>query len=153
MIKINWGLLIVSVVIIMVVAGGGGLFTSANTGSEWYESIKPSITPPNWIFPIVWNILFLLIAISLYLILISKEQKTKVLIAYLINFILNILWSFLFFSQKLTKIAFFELLVLWISVIFMISLAYKIDKKAAYLLVPYLLWLTFAGILNYLAAF
>jgi len=153
MIKINWGLLIVSVVIIMVVAGVGGLFTSANTGSEWYESIKPSITPPNWIFPIVWNILFLLIAISLYLILISKEQKTKVLIAYLINFILNILWSFLFFSQKLTKIAFFELLVLWISVIFMISLAYKIDKKAAYLLVPYLLWLTFAGILNYLAAF
>ena len=150
--KINWKILIVSLVIVALVAFIGSLFT-IDTDSEWYDSIKPSITPPNWVFPVVWNILFFLIALSLYFVLVSKKQKNKILTIYLVNFILNILWSVLFFTYKKTKIAFFELIILWISILLMVILSYKINKKASYLLIPYLLWVSFAGILNYLMAF
>lgn len=151
----KWKVLISSLVIVYLVAFIGSLFTTGNTNSEWYQQIKPSITPPNYIFPIVWNILFFLIALSLYFAWINSKGnlKKKIFIVFAINLILNILWSVLFFSLKQPAIAFIELLILWLSIIAMISVSYKADKKAAYLLIPYLLWVSFAGVLNYLIAF
>lgn len=154
--KINWKVLIICLVIVYLVAIVGSLFTSPVTDSSWYESIKPSITPPNFVFPIVWNILFFLIALSLYFSWINikkKEDKNKILCVFGINFILNILWSVLYFGLKNPLLAFFELIFLLASIVLMIIITYRIKKLSAYLLIPYGIWVSFAGVLNYLSAF
>jgi len=152
--KINWKVLIASLVIVYLVAFVGSLFTSTNNDSEWYDSIRPSITPPNWVFPIVWNILFFLISLSLYFSWSGSEKsdvRRKIVIVFGINFILNIFWSFLYFGLRDPFYAFIEIFVLWISIVLMIYVSYRIDKKAGWLLVPYLLWVSFAVVLNYLS--
>ena len=153
--KINWKILVASLVIVYFVAFVGSLFTSPATDSEWYESIRPSITPPNWVFPVVWNILFFLIAISLYISWINanKTEKKKLVWVFGINFVLNIFWSVLYFGLKNPLASFFELILLWVSILVMVFVTYKIRKTASYLLIPYLFWVAFAGILNYLSAF
>jgi len=150
--KINWKFLIIAFIIIHLAAIFGSLFT--NTG-DWYESVKPSITPPGYVFPIVWTILFILISISFYFVLISKKGKlrNRAIIFFIINIILNGLWSYLFFELHNPVFAFFELVLLWVSILFMIYFSFKLNKISSYLLVPYLLWVSFAGILNYLIAF
>lgn len=150
--KINFKVLIACLVVVYVVAFIGSLFNSGTTDSSWYLENKPSITPPNYVFPIVWNILFFLIALSLYFTWIkaNKNQKKKVALVFGINLVLNILWSFLFFSRQNISGAFIELIILWFSIILMIYVVYPIEKKSAYLLIPYLFWISFAGILNWL---
>ena len=149
--KHHWKPFILSVVIVFAFAAIGNLFTAPVVRSAWYESIKPSITPPNWIFPVVWTILFFLIALSLYFIWVSKKQKekNKIIINYGINFVLNILWSFFYFGLKSPLQAFFVVILLWISILYLIIFDWKINKKSSYLLIPYLLWVSFAIILNY----
>ena len=150
--SINWKILIVSLAIVYLVALIGSIFTPNAVKSRWYDSIKLGITPPDWVFPIAWSILFFLIALSLYFSLITanKKQKNSIVLVYGINFFLNILWSVLYFGLKNPLIALFEIIALLVSIIAMIQVSYKIDKKAAYLLIPYLLWVAFATILNLL---
>jgi len=149
--------LIISLLIVFLFVGGiGSLFTSKNTNTDWYQSIKPSITPPSLVFPIVWNLLFLLISFSLYFAWTNsknKLDKKKVILVFGINFILNILWSVLFFGLKMLQLAFVEVIIFWFSILAMILITRKISKKSAWLLVPYLIWVAFASILTYLAAF
>lgn len=149
--------LLICILIVFVLLGGiGSFFTSKNTGSEWYNSIKPSITPPSWVFPVVWNFLFVLISFSLYFAWINaktKQSKRKVIIVFGINFILNILWSILFFGLKETSFAFVEILLLWVSTLAIILVVKKISKKSAWLIIPYLIWLSFATILNGIIVF
>ncbi|MFH1501268.1 MAG: TspO/MBR family protein [archaeon] len=144
--------LIISVVIVFLVAFIGSVFAGQNTNSDWYESIKPSITPPNYVFPIAWTILFILIAISLYFVLVNskKKQKNKIYLIFGANFIFNILWSFFFFSMQLPLLAFIDIILVWLTIFGMIVVSWKINKSAAYLLIPYLLWVSFASILNIL---
>jgi len=145
---------IICLLIVYSIGAIGSLFTGPNTKSAWYESIKPSITPPNWVFPIVWNVLFFLIAVALFLTWTStydKKERRCVTISYGLNFILNALWSFFYFGMKNPKLAMVDLALLWCSILAMMCVSYKINKKAMYLLIPYLLWITFAGILNYLS--
>jgi translocator protein len=153
--KVNWKVLLASLIIVYIVAFLGSLFTAPNTSTDWYQSIRPSITPPNWVFPIAWNFLFFLITLSLYFSWVSSNKKQKVKIAWVfaINFVLNILWSVLFFGLKNVKLAFVEIIILWISILSMILVTRKINKKASYLLWPYLIWVSFATILNFLSAF
>jgi len=153
--KINFKILIFSLIIVYLIAFIGGLFTSQATNTEWYESIKPAITPPNWVFPIVWNILFFMLGLSLYFSWINsrKKEKPKILLVFGINFILNILWSILYFGIQNPFYAFIELIFLWVSILIMILVTWKIRKSASYFLWPYLIWVTFAGILNFLSAF
>ena len=150
---INWKILISSLLIVYAVAFIGSIFTSQNTDSEWYQSIKPDITPPNWVFPIVWNILFFLIALSLYFAWINAKnpQKKKIALVFGINFILNILWSVFYFGMQNPLIAFIEIIFVLISILSMIFTTYKINKTSSYLLIPYLLWVGFASVLNYLS--
>lgn len=153
-VKINWKLLIFSLVVVYSVAFIGSLFTTGGVNSSWYETVKPTITPPNFVFPIVWNILFLLIALSLYFALLKLKNKKLALplkLAFGINFLLNILWSFFYFYLKNPFIAFIDLILLWFSILAMIYFSWKVNKKSAWLLVPYLLWISFAGILNFLS--
>lgn len=150
--RINWKVLVLSLLVVYFVAFVGSLFTSPVTNSEWYDSVKPSITPPSWVFPIVWNILFFLIALSLYFSWInSGKDVRKVIFVFGINFLLNIFWSVLYFGLKNPFYAFIEIFFLWISIVSMIYVSYNIDKKAGWLLVPYLLWVSFAMVLNYLS--
>lgn len=151
--KIRWKVLIFSLLIIYSVAFLGSLFTSQNTNSEWYEEIRPSITPPNFVFPVVWNILFFLIGLSLYFVWIKSKKidKKKIIYVFGINFFLNIFWSYLYFGIRNPLFAFFEIILLEISIGTMIFVSWRIDKKAAYMLIPYFIWVGFASVLNFLS--
>jgi len=153
---INWKVLIASIVLVYAIAFIGSLFTSSSVNSSWYESTKTTITPPNFIFPIVWNILFFLIALSIYISWTSaKNTSTKKSIVTLfgLNLFFNVLWSFIFFGLQNPGLAFFELIALWISIGALLILTYRINHTATYFLIPYALWVTFAGILNWIIAF
>ncbi len=149
--KINWKVLISSFIIIAIVAYLGSLFTSQSTTSSWYQEIKPSITPPNYVFPIVWAILFIMVAISLYFSWTSSRDKAKTAGVFGVNFLLNILWSVFYFGMRLPSLAFLEIIFLWLSILWMLITTYRVSKKAFWLLIPYFLWVTFASILNYLS--
>jgi tryptophan-rich sensory protein len=152
--KINWKVLVISFIIVYLVAGLGSIFTSQNTKSDWYESIKPALTPPSIVFPIVWNILFFLIAIALYLCWINskiKEEKIAVSIVFGVNFVLNILWSVLYFAMKNPRLAFFDIILLLASIVLMLMLSWKVNRKSFWLLISYFVWVCFASILNYLS--
>jgi len=151
----NIYILILCFLFVYLAAFVGSIFTSVNVDSEWYYSIQPAITPPSWVFPIVWNILFFLVGLSLFFAWTksNKKQKTKVAILFSVNLLLNVLWSFSFFFLQNPTLAFIDLIILGLSIIAIILFVKKIEKKSAWLLVPYLLWISFAGILNYLIAF
>jgi tryptophan-rich sensory protein len=152
---INWKVLIISFLFVFGIAYIGSIFTSSQTNSDWYQSIKPSITPPNWVFPIVWNILFILIALSLYLAWThaDKRQKKKVAFVFGVNLLLNAFWSYLFFYKQNPQAGFYEIILILFSIIWMLMITRKINKTSFYLLIPYLLWVSFASVINYLAAF
>ena len=114
---------------------------------------KPIFSPPGWLFPVVWTILYILMGISSYLIYISSNpNKTIALTLYSLQLFFNFFWSILFFNFNLYIISFVWIVILWILIIMTIISFYSIDKNAAYLLVPYLLWVTFASYLNYAIA-
>lgn len=127
-----------------------GIFTTEAIPG-WYETLnKPSFNPPNWLFGPVWTILYLLMGISLFLIWnkpASKERNLAILI-FLIQLALNFFWSFMFFYLNRIGLALLEIILLWISILIMLGVFYKTKPMAAYLNVPYLMWVTFATILN-----
>ncbi|MCX8074290.1 MAG: tryptophan-rich sensory protein [Clostridia bacterium] len=111
---------------------------------------KPSFAPPSYIFPIMWTILYVLMGISAYMIYESGSKNTKrALNVYFIQLFINVIWSYIFFGLQLRLLALIWLILLLVTVIYMIVLFYKIKPKVALLQIPYLLWLIFAGILNY----
>ncbi len=152
--KINYKVALSSLIICFIPAIIGGLFTSSSV-STWYPTLnKPAgLTPPNWLFGPVWTILYLMQGISLYLITITKIDNpiTKLMakLFFFLQLIFNLLWSIFFFGLKSPMLAFVEIGLLDITVIFTIIAAYRIKKSAAYFLIPYLLWISFATILNY----
>ena len=145
--------LIVSFVIVFLVAALGSIFTSSTVNSVWYESTKPPITPPNYVFPIAWTILFILIALSMFFSWSEskKSDKKKVAAVFAVNLVLNVLWSILYFGLQNPLLAFIELIIFWLSILAMIIVLFRISKKSAYMLIPYLLWVSFAAFLNFLS--
>ncbi|OGZ34582.1 MAG: TspO protein [Candidatus Portnoybacteria bacterium RBG_19FT_COMBO_36_7] len=140
---------------ILVCQGAGiiGSFFTLPAISTWYTTLlKPGFNPPNWIFAPVWTLLFLLMGISLYLIwnrgLRDKETK-KAIFIFGVQLILNMIWSVLFFGLQSPLYAFIEIIILWFAILLTIISFYKIFKAAAYLLLPYILWVTFASALNF----
>lgn len=148
--KINWKVLIASLLIVFAISFVGSLFTSGNINSPWYLENKPSLTPPSIVFPIVWPILYFLIALSLYFTWIKakKNEKIKAAIVFGINLIANALWSYLFFGTKNSLLSFIDIIIILVTIVGMIFVAGRIDRKAGWLLVPYLLWVSFATMLN-----
>ncbi|MCX8159121.1 MAG: tryptophan-rich sensory protein [Candidatus Pacearchaeota archaeon] len=143
-----------SAIVIAFTMIAGSLFTNVSSG--WYESIKPiGITPPNYVFQIVWTILYILIWISMTLSITNAKGNLKIRIIELfgINLLFNILWSFLFFNLHLVKIAFFDLILILLSTLALINICWKVSKLSSWLLLPYALWLTYAGFLNFIIAF
>lgn len=147
-------LLLVFLLFVFVIAFLGNVFMGDGAYSEWYQSVKPSIAPPSWTFGVVWMILYFLIAVSLYFAWISSKnakQRRNIFLLYGINLIANALWTYFFFSLKNPLVAFFDLIIIWLTALCMIVCIWRIDRKASWMLVPYFLWVTFAGILNILA--
>lgn len=145
--KINWKRLIIITIITFVVGSFFSLFTMNNM--EAFKELDKPIDVPGIIFPIVWGILYLLMSISCYLITESKDEgKEKAITIYGIQLLINSVWSLIFFGFETYLFAFIWLLLLLVSVIIMIKEFYKIDKRAAYLNIPYVLWIIFAGYLN-----
>ncbi len=123
----------------------GSIFTF-NSVDTWYLTInKPFFNPPSWVFGPVWTVLYLMMGISLYL---AWNTKKIPLTWFWIQLALNALWSILFFGLKNPTIAFIEILLLWIAIFMTIKSFWRLNRTAAWLLVPYLLWVTFASILN-----
>ena len=141
--------LIISLIIPFIASLIGSLFTSSAIPS-WYQTlVKPLFNPPSWLFGPVWTILYLLMGIALYFIWINKSKLKKIAITFFgIQLGLNALWSVIFFGLKQPLWAFIEIIFLWVSILFTIIYFYKIDKKAAYMLIPYILWVSFAAVLN-----
>jgi tryptophan-rich sensory protein len=150
--KANYPLLIFSIILSQS-AGILGSFFTAPAIPTWYASLaKPAFNPPAWLFAPVWITLFTLMGIALYLVLIKGANKPEIKKgAYLfgIQLLLNALWSILFFGLQSPGLAFAEILVLWAAIAATIWQFNKIDRRAAYLLIPYILWVSFAAILNF----
>lgn len=131
--------------------GGFAGFATATSISTWYTTInKPSFNPPNYLFGPVWTILYILMGISLYIILQSPktELRKKAITIFFIQLFLNFCWSFIFFKFQLLGLAFIEIIFMWVSILTMIILFFEINRKAALIQIPYLLWVSFASILN-----
>jgi translocator protein len=142
--------LIISIVICQMAGGIGALF-NIKAIPGWYRKIKKSrLNPPNKVFGPVWTILYLLMGVSLYLIWGARYSLLSFpIIIFGIQLILNILWSAIFFGAKRPGFAFIEIILLWISIMATIIVLYPISHLASYLLIPYLLWVSFASIINF----
>ncbi|MBU1186013.1 MAG: tryptophan-rich sensory protein [Acidobacteria bacterium] len=130
----------------------GSVFT-ARSVQTWYVTLqKPSFNPPSWLFGPVWIVLYLLMGIAAYLVWSrgwSAAGVKTALSVFLVQLILNTAWSILFFGMRLPRWAFVEILFLWAAIALTIFLFSKLSQTAALLLFPYILWVSFAALLNY----
>ena len=149
--KVNIPKLVVTLVIPFLAAAVGSVFTSPSIPTWYAGLVKPAFSPPNWLFGPVWTILYLLMGISLYMIWSRGLKKKGVKVAmylFLAQLALNSLWSILFFGLQSPMLAFGEIVVLWIFILATILKFYPISRNAGLLLVPYILWVSFAAFLN-----
>lgn len=147
----NKKLLLKSIALPLLVGAVSGFFTR-NAMSDFEVLNQPPLSPPGWLFPVVWSILYILMGISSYLIKTSdadEEEKSDALMLYNYQLIVNFLWPILFFNFGWHLVALLWIVLLWIMVVCMIKRFNEISKTAAYLNLPYLLWLTFAAYLNF----
>lgn len=141
---------LVCISIPLTIGAIGGIATASSV-KTWYLTLnKPVFNPPNYLFGPVWTLLYILMGISLYIIskVTETAKRNKAFIIFGIQLTLNLLWSFLFFKWQLVHIAFIEIIAMWISIIIMIIYFNRINKTAGYLQIPYLLWVSFASVLN-----
>jgi len=166
---------IISILICQLAGVAGSFFTTPSIKTWYVFLVKPSFNPPNFIFAPVWTALFLLMGVSLYLVWKKNwhieikpaevEQKTwnpiskklftgswreeNAVLIFSVQLVLNVLWSVIFFGFKSPGLAFFEILMLWFAILYTIVNFYRISKVAGLLLLPYILWVSFAAVLNY----
>lgn len=145
--KINWKKLIIFIVVTFVI---GGFFSFFINSRGFYNSLdKPPLSPPGVLFPIVWSILYVLMGISLYLVSESNSMnKEQSYLIYIVQLVVNSLWTLLFFGFGLQFLSFLWILLLIVLVVIMIINFYKANELAGLLQIPYLLWLLFAAYLN-----
>jgi tryptophan-rich sensory protein len=143
---------IISLLVCLAAGFLGSIFTTPSIPT-WYASLaKPSFNPPNWLFAPVWTILFILMGISAFLVWqkgLKKKGVKKALGFFLAQLIFNVLWSFLFFKFHSPFLALLDIIFLWFLILLTIFKFFKINNTAGLLLIPYLLWVSFASILNY----
>lgn len=148
--KLDWKRLLLCLAIPLGVGGLAALLTGGGMG-EYSNFIKPPYSPPGWLFPVVWTILYLLMGYASYRVVTAQSEPVKVrraLILYWAQLAVNFLWPLVFFGAKWYLAAFFVLLVLWVLVFLSIYAFADVDEKAGDLLLPYILWITFAAYLN-----
>ena len=148
--KIQWKKLLIAVAIPLAVGGLAGLLTSGST--ESFAAVrKPPLSPPAWLFPVAWTLLYVLMGIASYRIWVSVyslEKRKSALTIYAVQLFFNFIWPIIFFNLGEYLFAFVWLVALWVLIWLTKQSFEKIDAVAAYLLIPYLVWVAFAGYLN-----
>lgn len=144
-------LLLLQCILVPLLIGVVAALITSDGMKQFEILLKPTLTPPSWVFPIVWTILYILMGISSWLILTSdakKDEKERAMLLYWYQLAVNFLWSTFFFNFEWYLFSFVWIVILWVLVLLMIAAFWKIDKKAAWMNVPYLVWIMFAGYLN-----
>ncbi len=144
--------ILITVVTCLAIGYFSGMATQSSI-KTWYPTIvKPSFNPPNWVFAPVWSMLYMMMGVAAGLIWnrmdFEKEKTKKALLFFTIQLLLNALWSVLFFGLCNPMLAMIEIALLWLIIYETLLQFSKIDKIAGYLLIPYLLWVSFASVLN-----
>lgn len=151
MAKQNWPYLLLFILLSLSAGAIGSLFT-LEAVPGWYATLaKPPFSPPGWVFGPVWTTLYVLMGISAYLVWQKGWQKKPVRFAlclFGLQLFLNALWSILFFGLRSPLYGLFGIIPLWLSIALCMRAFYPLDRRAAWLLIPYLLWVSFAAILN-----
>lgn len=137
-------------ILLALTVGGLSALATANNMNIYNKINTPPLSPPGWLFPVVWSILYILMGISAAIIFTSNSsKKDNALFTYAVSLVLNFSWSIFFFNLQSFILSFIVLVALWLSIIVTIIQYSKISKTAAWLQLPYLLWVTFAGYLNF----
>ena len=142
--------LIICIIIPLAVGAISG-YATVSSISTWYAALnKPSFNPPNYIFGPVWTTLYLLMGISLYMVVrtTSNKDRRRATALFAVQLTLNFIWSFLFFTFHQTGLALINIGMLWLSIAGMIWAFYQVNKTAALLQIPYIMWVSFASVLN-----
>lgn len=145
--------LLLAVVAVELVGASGAVFTAQGL-AEWYETIeRPAVAPPNWVFAPVWTTLFALIGGAVWLVWRQAESQPRdvrlALGVFTVHFAANLAWSAVFFGQQAIAAGLAVILLLWLLIVATMVVFARVDRRAALLLVPYLLWVSFATYLNY----
>jgi len=139
-------------ILFCLIAGSLGSLVTINGPGSWYATLqKPFFAPPNWVFAPVWITLFILMGIALYLVWQCGTENREVKMAlgiFGVQFALNVIWSFLFFGLESSLLGLIDIILLWVMIVVTIRAFYRVKKSAAYLLIPYLAWVSLASALN-----
>lgn len=145
------GKLVICVVTCLAAGAIGSIFTRQAI-LTWYAALeKPAFTPPNWLFAPVWTLLYILMGVAAFLVWRKGWENRQVriaLIIFLIQLVLNVLWSVVFFGLESPLYGLIVIVVLWVGILFATLSFYRISRIAGVLMLPYLLWVTFAAVLN-----
>ena len=142
-------LLIVSMAIPLIIGGLSAVFTKNMEQAYWYMR-KPPLAPPGWIFPVVWTLLYLMMGTACYFIFISgpSKERRNFLLLYAGQLLLNAVWTPLFFNLNNYLLAFVELIAMLVLLIWCCAEAFKVSRVSGLMMLPTVLWVTFAGYLN-----
>ena len=146
--RVNWKKLLICIAIPLAV-GGLASALSGGMGEAYQSYIRPPLSPPSWLFPVVWTILYALMGYASYLVGEAPGENQKALRLYAVQLALNFLWPIIFFRFEWVGIALLVLIALWITVLLTIRAFSQVSERAGDLLIPYILWLTFALYLNF----
>lgn len=148
--KINWKTLLICIAIPLAAGGVSALISMG--GMQTYNAfVQPPLAPPGWLFPVVWTVLYILMGVASYLVYTAEAPNVQIegaLKVYALQLFFNFCWSIIFFGFGLYWFALIWLLALWALIIWCIVLFSRISNTAAYLMIPYLVWVTFAAYLN-----
>lgn len=148
MLRNSWAVLILLILLCLAVGMLGGLASSASIDG-WYRTIaKPDWTPPDMVFGPVWTLLYIMMAVAAWLVWRSDELVRPALILFFGQLALNLLWTLLFFGARSPGLALIEVVFLWLAVLMTMLAFFARSRLAGWLFVPYLAWVSFAGVLN-----
>lgn len=143
------------VALIVLTLGAGGLvgFFIRND-MDFYDTLSlPAFAPPGWVFPIAWSLLYTAMAVSIWFVLRTGDpSRVRLTVLYAVQLAVNLIWPVLFFTQHALGLAFVWLVLLWALVLILMLGSFRLSQTAGWLLLPYLLWISFAGLLNFFVA-
>ncbi|MBP3883764.1 MAG: tryptophan-rich sensory protein [Olsenella sp.] len=139
--------------------GAVSALLSADVMGRFGSMNQPPLSPPAWLFPVAWTILYVLMGLASYLLYVARPMteevrklRTRALVLYAAQLVLNFVWTPIFFNGGLYYVAFVILVGMWVLIAALMATAVKVDRRATFLLIPYLVWTTFAGYLNIMIA-
>jgi tryptophan-rich sensory protein len=141
---------IVSLILFLVLVAGTAVFGGQWGAGRWYaELAKPGWTPPNWLFPPVWTVLYLMIGVAGWLVWTTPhESRTLLLVLWSAQLLLNAAWSYIFFGRHQIALGLIDILAMTALIAAFIVIAWPVNRVAAWLFIPYLLWVSYASALN-----